>query len=140
LPARGWTISPKEVHNRFEKRRGLEPIFRTVDGSNSPAANVSTVDAQRNACSMLLTKGLIRIGLPIPASAEFTPEVVDDSHGFATASELSLFRRPFHSTNLRFITGVMWDGRESFAPIAEAISRGQNFLPRRSATARWQTS
>jgi cytochrome c peroxidase len=41
---------------------------------------------------------------------------VDDPYGFASAAELSLFRRPMPTTNLRFLTGVMWDGRESFGP------------------------
>jgi cytochrome c peroxidase len=63
---------------------------------------------------MLLNKGLIHIGLPIPVGAEFTLVKVNDSYGYASAAELSLFRRRLPATNLRFITGVMWDGRESF--------------------------
>jgi hypothetical protein len=66
---------------------------------------------------MLLNKGLIRIGLPIPAAAEFDLVGVEDPYGFASAAELSLFRRPIPTTNLRFLTGVMWDGRESFPPL-----------------------
>ena len=38
---------------------------------------------------------------------------VDDPYGLATASELSLFRRPMPTTNLKFISAVMWDGRET---------------------------
>ena len=112
-----WTITPDELHTRFDKTRGLDPIFTTNDGSNSPNADVSTLKARQTAFSMLLTKGLIRIGLPIPAGAEFTLVDVDDPYGYASASELSLFRRPIPSTNLRFLTAVMWDGRESFAPM-----------------------
>ncbi len=66
---------------------------------------------------MLLNKGVIRIGLPIPAGAEFALVRVDDPYRYASASELSLFRRPLPATNLRFLTAVMWDGRESFAPM-----------------------
>ena len=45
------------------------------------------------------------------------------------ASQLSLFRRPLPATNLRFLTAVMWDGRESFAgqgtiPILSNVSAG----------------
>ena len=112
-----WTITPSEVQPRFHATDGLDPIFRTVDGSNSPKADVSTVKARRKAFSMLLNKGLIRVGLPIPAGAEFALVGVDDPYGYASASELSLFRRPLPSTNLRFLTAVMWDGRESFAPM-----------------------
>jgi hypothetical protein len=64
---------------------------------------------------MLLTKGLIRVGMPIPARAEFELESADDPYGFASSSELSLFRRPLPSTNLKFLSTVMWDGRETFA-------------------------
>ena len=65
---------------------------------------------------MLLDKGLIRVGLPIPAGADFTLVAVDDPYGFASSNELSLFRRPLPSTNLRFLTGVMIDARESTPP------------------------
>lgn len=113
----GWTISPREIRARFRATRGLDPIFRTNDGSTSPRANVSTFAARREAYSLLIEKGLIRIGLPIPDGAEFDLIRVDDPYRFATKTELSLFRRPLPSTNLRFLTGVMWDGRESFAPL-----------------------
>jgi hypothetical protein len=83
---------------------------------------------------MLLSKGLIRIGLAIPANAEFTLDRVDDPYGYASASELSLFRRPIPSTNLRFITGVMWDGRESFAPLGTTPIRS-NATPAENAAA-----
>ena len=117
VPSTAWTISPNEIQERFKKTTGLDPIFRTNDGSNSPLADVSTVAGRRAAYSMLLNKGLIRIGLPIPDGAEFELYKVDDPYGFASAAELSLFRRPLPATNLRFLTTVMWDGRESFGPL-----------------------
>jgi cytochrome c peroxidase len=113
----GWTITPAEVQSRFKKSKGQDPIFRTNDGSNSPLANVETLDARRQAYSMLLNKAVIRVGLPIPAGAEFKLVGVDDPYGYASADELSLFRRPLPSTNLRFLTAVMWDGRESYEPL-----------------------
>ena len=112
----GWSITPTEVQARFDATGGRDPIFRTNDGSNSPRADVSTVAARRTAYSMLLTKGLIRVGLPIPEGAEFDLVDVDDPYDYADARELSLFRRPLPTTNIRFLTAVMWDGRESFAP------------------------
>ena len=127
----GWTISPDELKDRFDRTKGLDPIFRTVDGSNSPKADVSTENARRAAYGMLLDKGVIRIGLPIPAGAEFDLLAVDDPYQYASAAELSLFRRPPPATNLRFLTTVMWDGRESFAgtgttPILASATPGQN--------------
>jgi len=112
-PETAWSITPAGVQARFKESAGTDPLFRTNDGSNSPNADVSTDDARRHAYSMLLGKALIRVGLPIPAGAEFTLAGADDPYGFAGANELSLFRRPLPSTNLRFLTGVMWDGRET---------------------------
>ena len=113
-PSDGWTVTPPSIQARFDATGGTDPIFRTVDGSNSPNADVSTVDARRNAYSMLLNKGLIRIGIGIPAGAQFTLVAVDDPYGHASANELSLFRRPLPATNLNFLSTVMWDGRETF--------------------------
>jgi processive rubber oxygenase RoxA-like protein len=113
-PSTGWTVTPVQIRRRFEKTGGLDPIFRTNDGSNSPFADVSTVEARRAAYSMLLNKGLIRVGIGILDNAEFTLESADDPYGFASAKELSLFRRPLPSTNLVFLSTVMFDGRETF--------------------------
>src|SRR6266513_1806526 len=113
-PGDGWTVIPRHIRERFEASAGLDPIFRTNDGSNSPLADVSTIDARRNAYSMLLSKGLIRVGIGVPANAEFDLIAVDDPYGYASAAELSLFRRPLPSTNLKFLSTIMWDGRETF--------------------------
>jgi len=113
-PQAGWTITPENVELRFDLTQGTDPIFRTNDGSNSPAADVSTVAARRAAYSMLLSKGVIRVGIGIPANAEFELVRVDDPYGHASAAELSLFRRPLPATNLRFLSTLMWDGRETF--------------------------
>jgi hypothetical protein len=115
VASQGWTITPAAVRDRFKHTRGLDPIFRTNDGSNSPLADVSTVEARRSAYSMLLNKAVIRVGLGIPSDAEFELVAVDDPYGFASANELSLFRRPLPTANLGFLSGVMWDGRETLA-------------------------
>ena len=114
----GWTITPRSVQARFARSDGTDPIFRTVDGSNSPLADVSTPRARRQAYSMLLSKGLIRVGIGIPANAEFELAKVDDPYGYASAGELSLFRRPLPTTNLTRLSTVMWDGRETFKDAA----------------------
>jgi len=116
-PNNNMTVSASGVQARFDATGGTDPIFRTNDGSNSPLADVSTVEARRAAYSMLLAKGVIRVGLPIPADAEFDLVKVDDPYGYAgknaNANELSLFRRPLPATNLGFLSTVMWDGRET---------------------------
>lgn len=111
----GWTVTPAHIQERFRQTEGLDPIFRPNDGSNSPDADISTVSARLAAYSMLLTKGLIRVGIGIPDSAEFELADVDDPYDYASAMELSLFRRPLPSTNLKFLSTAMWDGRETFA-------------------------
>jgi len=109
----GWTIAPAHVVQRFYASQGLDPLFRPVDGAVSPNADVSTLTARREAYRMLLTKGLIRVGIGIPAGAEYSLAAIDDPYHFAGATQLSLFRRPLPSTNLRYLSTVMWDGRES---------------------------
>jgi hypothetical protein len=113
-PQEGWTITPKGLRERFDQTQGTDPVFRLNDGATSPLADVSTRHAREKAYSMLLAKGLIRIGIGIPANAEFELVQAEDPYGFASAAELSLFRRPLASTNLRFLSTVMWDGRETF--------------------------
>jgi len=115
-PAQAWSITPASVRERFEASRGLDPIFRTNDGSNCEGADVSTLRKRRAAFSMLLTRGLIRIGLDVPIGAEFAIEDVDDPYRCgAPLTSASLYRRVLPSTNLGFLSAVMWDGRESTA-------------------------
>ena len=112
-PDQGWTITPSRLTLSFSRSSGNDPVFRPVDGAVSPAADVSTTQARRVAYGLLMSRGLIRVGLAIPANAEFTLAAADDPYGHASAGELSLFRRPLPATNLRFHARVMWDGRES---------------------------
>ena len=123
LPTAGWTITPAQVQLVFRATRGgviddgagLGAIFRTNDGSVSPDADVSTYEARKSAYSMLLNHGLIRVSMAVPATAEFELVDVQDPYGHSSAADLSMFRRPLPSTNLAFLSAVMWDGRETFA-------------------------
>jgi len=91
----------------------LEPIFRKRDAANSPLSDLSTPEARRRAYSLLLSRAVIRIGLPVPLDAEFELVAVDDPYRFASTEELSLFRRSPPMANLRFSPTIMWDGRET---------------------------
>jgi len=113
-PDDAWTVTPGRLRARFDATLGTDPVFRLNDGAVSPRADVSTVKARRSAYAMLLAKGVFRVGIGVPADAEFDLIAVDDPYGFATASELSLFRRPLPAANLDFLSAVMWDGRETF--------------------------
>jgi cytochrome c peroxidase len=115
-PDQGWTITPDDVRRRFIESRGLDPIFRNNDGSNCEGADIGTLRKRRDAFGLLLSRGLIRIGLDVPAGAEFTIDTVDDPYACnAPRTSASMYRRPLPSTNLRFLSAVMWDGRESSA-------------------------
>ncbi len=111
----GWSISPTALQQRFDKTDGTHPVFRPHDGATSPSADVSTVAARRAAYKLLLSRGVIRVGLPVKADSEFRLVAADDPYGHASAAQLSMFRRPLPTTNLRFIAAVNWDGRNNNA-------------------------
>jgi cytochrome c peroxidase len=114
-PETGMTLTPERARLRFLTSQGTDPLFRPNDGSVSPGADVSTVRARERAYALLLDRGLIRVGIGMPqANSEFELVQVEDPYGYASARELSLFRRPLASANLRFLSTVMWDGRETF--------------------------
>lgn len=112
VAGQSMSLTPAGVQARFDATDGTDPLFRPVDGAVSPRADVSTSDARRTAYALLLSKGLIRVGLPIPANADFDLIAVSDPYAYASATELSLFRRPLPASNLSFLSAVMWDGRE----------------------------
>jgi len=132
VPSQGWTITPRYLRQVFDATaggacddgRGLGAVFRPIDGAVSPTAAVATLEQRRAAYRLLLSRGTIRIDLPIPPDAEFELAAVDDPYGYAGPGHLSLFRRPPPTTNLKFLSAVMWDGRETApgAPIADDLA------------------
>jgi cytochrome c peroxidase len=121
-PQTGWTISAAGASARFEASAGQDPLFRLVDGATCPTADVSTLQAKQQAYKLLTDKGLIRIAIPLPTptptlNLEFAVTQVKDPYGCTvlptpTSGILSMYRRPLPSTNLGFLTAIMWDGRE----------------------------
>ena len=113
-PAEAWSVSAAEVQLRFLLTQGLDPIFRTNDGSNCDHnVDVSTLEGRRAAYSLLTSRGLLRIALPVPVNADFTVVGVRNPYGCNDLSTVSVYRRPLPATNLRFLSTVMFDGRES---------------------------
>lgn len=113
-PAQGWSISADEIKQRFQMTQGLDPIFRTNDGSVCDHnIDTSSVGGRRQAYRLLIDKGLIRVALQAPAGAEFNVVSVVNKYGCGDLSTLSMYRRPLPSTNLRFLSAIMFDGRES---------------------------
>jgi hypothetical protein len=113
-PSDGWSITPQHVQARFWATNGHDPIFHGNDGSNCEGVVGNTIAERRAASSLLLTRGLIRIAFDVPQGAEFIIDGIDDpNHCGFNSNDTSLYRRPLPSTNLRFLSAVMWDGRES---------------------------
>jgi len=115
-PNDGMSISAADVELRFYSTQGEDPIFRTVDGSNCDHdIDVSTLEGRRSAYSLLRTRGLIRIALAVPPNANYQVTNVSNPYGCDETDTISMYRRPLPSTNLRFLSAVMFDGRESSA-------------------------
>ena len=83
-PQTGWSVSAKSVQARFAASFGSDPIFRVVDGATCPTDDVSSLGAKRRAYTLLLRKGLIRVGLGMPSPSQFEIVSVDDPHGCNT--------------------------------------------------------
>ena len=112
----GMGISTATINALFNATNGFDPIFTINDGSNAPSgpwARTTTVGDRRNTFSMLLTNGVIRVGIGLPATRDYELVFVRDPYAFASAAELSLFRRPLPSVNVKANVLAMWDGRES---------------------------
>jgi cytochrome c peroxidase len=113
-PSDGMSVSAAHVQVRFESTLGLDPIFRTVDGSNCDHdIDVTTVAGRKAAYSLLRTRGLLRIALAVPDTRDFDVVSVINPYACSETDTLSMYRRPLPSTNVRFLTTVMADGRES---------------------------
>ena len=114
----GETITPLHVR-RVASANRHDPLFAPVDGSDCPpqAANQA---ADARASSLLMRYGVIRVQLAIPLGADFSlADATNPRHcaiapgDFAIGNALFLFRRPLPSSNLHFLSTVMWDGRET---------------------------
>jgi cytochrome c peroxidase len=113
-PSDGMSVAAANVQLRFDQTAGLDPIFSTVDGSNCDHnIDVSTLTGRYSAYSLLRTRGLIRIALAVPSTADYAVTAVSNPYACNETGTISQYRRPLPATNLRFLSTVMWDGRES---------------------------
>jgi cytochrome c peroxidase len=113
-PREAWSITPEGVEARFDESNGTDPIFVNNDGSNCEGAIAHSPAEQRAAYSLLMTRGLIRVGLNVPSGAEFSIDGIQDPYNCSPATnDVSVYRRPLPTANIRFLSAVMWDGRES---------------------------
>jgi hypothetical protein len=102
-----------------------DPIFAPVDGSDCPPAQRDQgPDASRS--TLLTSRGVIRIGIPIPAGADFALESATNPQSCevppaspGAGGALYLFRRPLPTANLAFASSLMWDGRETVQALTQ---------------------
>ena len=113
-PNDGMSVAAANVQQRFVQTQGLDPIFRTNDGSNcNHSIDVSTFAGRSGAYSLLRTRGLIRVAIGVPTNADYRVVSVNNPYGCNESDVISQYRRPLPATNLRFLSTVMFDGRES---------------------------
>jgi hypothetical protein len=115
-----FSFSAAGARERFEQTRGRDPLFAPVDGADCPTAGTG----DRAAHSLILQSGLIRVGITLPAKMQFTITAVHDPYGCAiipgpagSPPTVSVYRRPLPTTNLVFLSTVMFDGRETLSPL-----------------------
>jgi len=114
-PNDGWSVSLGNLSKRFTSTAGLDPIFLSLDGTNCPSLPLDTLAHRQIASSLLLGRGLIRVELAVPVNADYTVASVSNPYGCSSTTAVSVYRRILPTTNLPFLTEVMWDGRETLA-------------------------
>ncbi|HEV2197286.1 MAG TPA: hypothetical protein VGR55_17000 [Candidatus Acidoferrum sp.] len=113
-PSDGMSVAAANLQQRFNVTQGLDPIFRTNDGSNcNHNIDVSTLAGRSAAYSLLRTRGLIRVAIGVPAKADYYVQSVNNPYACNESDVISMYRRPLPASNLRFLSAVMFDGRES---------------------------
>ena len=115
-PANAMSLSVDAIREQWRVSDGKDPIFAAIDGSNCP----HLPQGEEASHSLLLNRGLFRIGLPWPPKRpdgteiqpEFSIEVVRDptgcnthpSYGLTSASPtVSVYRRPRMVANMRYV-------------------------------------
>jgi hypothetical protein len=113
-PDSAFGLSAVNAQLRYLRTRGKDPLFAQIDGSTCPTGPADN--------SLLLKSGLIRVGLTLPSTdMQYTITAVEDPYGCAIATDsqgqqtVSVYRRPLPTTNLGFMSAIMFDGRESAA-------------------------
>jgi hypothetical protein len=117
-PSDGFGLSAVDAQIRYLVTKGKDPLFDKIDGSTCPTGKVDN--------SLVLKNGLFRIELQVPPNEfdpdqpQFTISAVVDPYGCASTTNaqgqqmVSVYRRPIPSSNLGFLSAVMFDGRESY--------------------------
>ena len=106
-------------------------------------ADVVDVAQRRPAYSMLLTRGLIRVGLACRRAPSSAGRSVNDPYGYAAPTSCRCSAVRCRPPTCAFLSAVMWDGREIVRrrPSSSTISRSRpTTRPRPRAGARHLTA
>ena len=98
-PAEGWTISATGARARFERSLGSDPLFRPIRWRDMPE--------RRRVIARRKTR---RLQSPDQQGAD--PDRTAHAQGAAVRDDQEGGRGPLPSTNLGFLSTIMWDGRE----------------------------
>lgn len=119
VPGNAFGLSAADARLRYFATRGQDPLFTQIDGATCPIGAVNN--------TLTVNNGLIRVGLTVPPNnttanpPQYTITAVQDPYGCALTTDgqgqqtVSIYRRPLPTTNLGFLSTVMFDGRESVA-------------------------
>ena len=131
LASDAFGLSGTSIRSTYVRTRGRDPLFASVDGANCPE-NSSTDPA---AHSLLLQNGLIRIAMQVPSNAQFQIQAYRDPYGCAVSTDpqtgvqtVSVYRRPLPTSNLRYLSAIMFDGRETVQPLTSAATFQNNLV------------
>jgi len=106
-PEVGWSMTGPMVTALFWTTGGTHPIFANNLDTDTPTADMSTVEARWNATTML-RQGMFTRKIAMPATRDFDLVAIDDPRGVSTATNLFFFRRAMPTANFRSPT-VHWD-------------------------------
>ncbi len=126
--SQGLSISAASAQALFTSSNGGDPLFDAVDGANCPTATTGNSTTH----SLMLSKGLVRIAITLPSTAQFTLAATSDPYGCAVganssgAQVVSVYRRPLPASGLNFLSSVMWDTRETGSPLTSAATFSAN--------------
>jgi hypothetical protein len=98
-PEFGWSLNGPAVTAMFLATNGTHPLFVNNLDTDTPTADMSTVEARWNATTMLRQGKFVR-KVPLPATRDYDLVGISDPWGVSTPATLFWFRRPMPAAGL----------------------------------------
>jgi len=138
LPNQGFSVTPEFIRLQFAISQGRDPLFRANDTADRPDADLSNFQARQKAFQLVRDLGVVRIGKTLPTTAQFSiaPQNTARFGPLPNSNDpqapgnptLSLFRRPLATTNTRFDSAVLWDGRQNILNLRTQVKAAARTL------------